>query len=89
MSSIDISLVLSSILFWMILYRTPKVPEELIETPKGIVSNESNSDELIGDVIGELIDDLPISSGNDDWKETAWQRKLRRQNRARFSRKRR
>ncbi|MBR8713634.1 conjugal transfer protein MobB [Porphyromonas levii] len=67
------------------LYRTPIAPEQ----SKSVVLEESGGDELIGDVIGELIDDLPISSGNDDWKEAAWQRKLRRQNHPRLKGKRR
>lgn len=71
------------------LYHSPKIPEQSIEEPKSIALEENHSDELIGDVIGELIDELPINSGNDDWKETAWQRKLRRQNRPRLKGKRR
>lgn len=71
------------------LYRTPKAPEQSMDTPKDILQEERNGDELISDVIGDLIDDLPISSGNDDWKETAWQRKLRRQNRPRLKGKKR
>lgn len=70
------------------LYRTPRVPEQFMDIPESVALEES-SDELLGDVIGELIDDLPIRSGNDDWKETAWQRKLRRQNRPRLKGKRR
>lgn len=71
------------------LYRTPKAPEHSIDIPISTAPEESSSDELIGDVIGDLIDELPISSGNDDWKETAWQRKLRRQNHPRLKGKRR
>lgn len=70
------------------LYRTPKATEQPLATPKSVVPEESNGDELIGDVIGELIDNLPISDGNDDWKEAAWQRKLHRQNRPRLKGKR-
>ena len=50
------------------LYSTQKNPEQFIEVSKSIAPEEHHSDELIGDVIGELIDDLPIISGNDDWK---------------------
>lgn len=71
------------------LYHSPKIPEQSIEEPTSVSQEENHSDELIGDVIGELIDELPINSGNDDWKETAWQRKLRRQNRPRLKGKRR
>lgn len=71
------------------LYHSPKIPEQSIEEPKSIALEENHSDELIGDVIGELIDELPINRGNDDWKEAAWQRKLRRQNRPRLKGKRR
>lgn len=70
------------------LYRTPRAPEQFMDIPESVALEESG-DKLLGDVIGELIDDLPISSGNDDWKETAWQRKLRRQNRPRLKGKRR
>ena len=71
------------------LYRTAKAPEQSTDISKSIAPVESGGDELIGDVIGELIDDLPISSGDGDWKEAAWQRKLRRQNRPRLRGKRR
>jgi len=42
-------------------------------------------DEFIDNMVGESFS----SSGNDDWKEAAWQRKLRRQNKVNLRRRKR
>ena len=38
-------------------------------------------------VLDELIGDLPLTTGNDDWKEASWQRKLRRRHQLRIKRR--
>ena len=38
-------------------------------------------------VLDELIGDLPLTTGNDDWKEASWQRKLRRRHQFRLKRR--
>ena len=46
-------------------------------------------DNLIDEVLEELVGDTSLPIGNDDWKEVAWQRKLRRQNKIRLKRRKR
>ena len=38
-------------------------------------------------VLDEFIGDVPLTTGNDDWKEATWQRKLRRQHQLRLRRR--
>ena len=38
-------------------------------------------------VLDEFIGDVPLTTGNDDWKEATWQRKLRRQHQLRLKRR--
>ena len=38
-------------------------------------------------VLDEFIGDVPLTTGNDDWKEASWQRKLRRQHQLRLRRR--
>ena len=38
-------------------------------------------------VLDELIGDTPLTTGNDDWKEASWQRKLRRRHQLRLKRR--
>lgn len=61
-------------------------PEDKVLTH--IPTKEEESDNLIDEVLDDLIGDVPLSTGNDDWKEAAWQRKLRRQSKLRLRRKR-
>ena len=42
--------------------------------------DEQESDNLVDELIDDMVGDSFSSSGNDDWKEAAWQRKLRKQN---------
>lgn len=52
-------------------------------------TKEQESDNLIDEVLDDLIGDTPLSTGNDDWKEVAWQRKLRRQSKLNLRRRKR
>ena len=42
--------------------------------------NTEESDNLVDELIEDMADGSFLSTGNDDWKEATWQRKLRRQN---------
>ncbi len=55
----------------------------------GMPPKEEEGDNLIDEVLDDLIGDAPLSTGNDDWKEAAWQRKLRRQSKLRLRRRKR
>ncbi|KGN84333.1 relaxase/mobilization nuclease domain-containing protein, partial [Porphyromonas gulae] len=50
---------------------------------------EKAGDNLIDEVLEELVGDTSLPIGNDDWKEVAWQRKLRRQNQIKLKRRKR
>ena len=52
-----------------------------------IQSDEQESDNLVDELIDEMVGESFSSSGNDDWKEAAWQRKLRRQSKISLQRR--
>ena len=54
-----------------------------------IQSDEQESDNLVDELIGDMVRETFSSSGNDDWKEAAWQRKLRKQSKVNFKRRKR
>ena len=51
--------------------------------------DEQESDNLVDELIDDMVGDSFSSSGNDDWKEAAWQRKLRKQNKVNLKRRKR
>ena len=51
--------------------------------------NTEEGDNLIDELFEDMADGLFLLTGNDDWKETAWQRKLRRQNKVNIKRRKR
>ena len=51
--------------------------------------NTEESDNLIDELFEDMADGLFLPTGNDDWKETAWQRKLRRQSKVNLKRRKR
>lgn len=61
------------------------------EAPKDLAQSiallAEGSDNPMESVLDELIGDLPLTTGNDDWKEATWQRKLRRQHQLRLRRR--
>ena len=61
------------------------------EAPKGLAHSipllSEESDNPMESVLDELIGDLPLTTGNDDWKEASWQRKLRRRHQLRLKRR--
>ena len=62
------------------LYGNPSVRLEQSATVQPLQSNAEEGDNLIDELIEDMADSSFLSTGNDDWKEAAWQRKLRRQN---------
>ena len=61
------------------------------EAPKGLAHSipllAEGSDNSMESILDELIGDLPLTTGNDDWKEASWQRKLRRRHQLRLKRR--
>ena len=61
------------------------------EAPKDLARSmpllAEGSDNPMESILDELIGDLPLTTGNDDWKEVSWQRKLRRRHRLRLKRR--
>ena len=60
------------------LYRNPFVRFEPSSTVQPSQQNTEESDNLVDELIEDMADGSFLSTGNDDWKEAAWQRKLRK-----------
>ena len=71
------------------LYGRPSAHLEQSATVLPLQSNAEEGDNLIDELIGDMVGDSFTSTGNDDWKEAAWQRKLRRQSKVNLRRKKR
>ena len=54
-----------------------------------IQSDEQESDNLVDELIDDMVGESFSSLGNDDWKEAAWQRKLRKQSKVKLKRRKR
>ena len=68
------------------LYGSPSVRlEPSILHP--LQQNTEEGDNLIDELIEDMVGDSFTSTGNDDWKEVAWQRKLRRQSKIKLRRR--
>ena len=71
------------------LYGSPSVRLEQSATVQPLQSNAEEGDNLIDELIEDMVGDSFISTGNDDWKAAAWQRKLRRQSKVNLRRRKR
>ena len=71
------------------LYGNPSVRLEASPTVQPLQSDTENTDNLIDELIEDMADGSFLPTGNDDWKEAAWQRKLRRQSKVNLRRKKR
>ena len=60
------------------LYGRPSVRLEQSATVQPLQSNAEEGDNLIDELIEDMADGSFLSTSNDDWKEAAWQRKLRK-----------
>lgn len=61
-----------------------EAPKDLAQSIPLLVEEGDNPMES---VLDELIGDTPLTTGNDDWKEASWQRKLRRRHQLRLRRR--
>ena len=71
------------------LYGNPSVRLEQSATVQPLQSNAEEGDNLIDELIEDMADSSFLPMGNDDWKEAAWQRKLRRQSKVNLRRRKR
>ena len=60
------------------LYGCPSVHLDQSATVHPSQLNTEESDNLVDELIEDMADGSFLSTGNDDWKEAAWQRKLRK-----------
>ena len=71
------------------LYGSLSTRLEQSATVQSSQQNTEESDNLIDELFEDMADGSFLSTGNDDWKEAAWQRKLRRQNKVNLRRRKR
>ena len=69
------------------LYGNPSVRLEASPTVQPLQSDTENTDNLIDELIEDMADGSFLPTGNDDWKEAVWQRKLRRQSNIKLRRR--
>ena len=69
------------------LYGNPSVRLEASPTVQPLQSDTENADNLIDELIEDMADGSFLPTGNDDWKEAAWQRKLRKQSKVNIRRR--
>ena len=71
------------------LYGSPFARLEQSATGQPLQSNAEKGDNLVDELIEDMMGDPSTSTNNDDWKEAAWQRKLRRQSKVNLKRRKR
>ena len=71
------------------LYGSPSVCLEQSATVQPLQSNAEEGDNLIDELIEDMADGSFLPTGNDDWKEAVWQRKLRKQSKVKLRRRKR
>ena len=69
------------------LYGSPSVCLEQSATVQSSQQNTEESDNLIDELFEDMADGSFLPTGNDDWKEAAWQRKLRKQSKVKLRRR--
>ena len=69
------------------LYGSPSVRLEQSAIVQPSRPNTEESDNFVDELIESMADVSFLSTGNDDWKETAWQRKLRKQSKVNIRRR--
>ena len=70
------------------LYGSPSVSHEQTNI-RSLQQDTEESDNLVDELVDDMVGESFSSSGNDDWKEAAWQRKLRKQNKVNLKRRKR
>ena len=66
------------------LYGNLSVRLEQIDKGQALLQGMENGDNLIDELIEDMADGSFLSTGNDDWKEAVWQRKLRKQSKVKL-----
>ena len=69
------------------LYGSPSVHLDQSATVHPSQLNTEESDNLVDELIEDMVGESFGTAGNDDWKEAAWQRKLRRQSKIKLRRR--
>ena len=69
------------------LYGYPAARLEQSPTVQPSQQNTEEGDNLVDELIEDVIEGSFTSTGNDDWKEAAWQRKLRKQSKVNIRRR--
>ena len=69
------------------LYGSPSVRLEQSAIVQPSQPNTEESDNFVDELIESMADVSFLSTGNDDWKEAAWQRKLRKQSKIKLKRR--
>ena len=70
-----------------VLYGSPSEHLEQTATSQYLHPNTEGGDNLVDELIEDVIEGSFTSTGNDDWKEVAWQRKLRKQSKVKLRRR--
>lgn len=71
------------------LYGSPSVHLEQSPTVQPLQQDTEEGTNLVDELIEDMVGETFTSTSNDDWKETAWQRKLRMQSKVNLKRKKR
>ena len=69
------------------LYGNPFVRLEQSPTIQSLQQNTEEGDNIVDELIEDMVDESFGTMGNDDWKEAAWQRKLRKQSKVNIRRR--
>ncbi|HEY9543916.1 MULTISPECIES: conjugal transfer protein MobB [Bacteroidales] len=69
------------------LYGSPYAHLEQSPTVHPLQSDAQEGDNLVDELIEDMADGSFLPTGNDDWKEAAWQRKLRKQSKVKLRRR--
>ena len=66
------------------LYGSPSVRLEQIDKAQALFQSMEDGDNLVDELIEDMADGSFLPTSNDDWKEAAWQRKLRKQSKVKL-----
>ena len=69
------------------LYGSSSVRLEQIDKAQALLQGMEDGNNLIDELIEDMADGSFLPTGNDDWKEAAWQRKLRKQSNVKLRRR--
>ena len=69
------------------LYGSPSVCHEQTNNIRSLQQDTEESDNLVDELIDDMMGETFSTSGNDDWKEAVWQRKLRKQSKVKLRRR--